>query len=883
MQKTTPVRKALAPRGSHAEDLDAHSVMDERYALVQSRAFEALRDDGSTLGAIRTVAAAVEEALPGVLCRIVIVNQGSHTVAALREPAWPQGFENPELAPLNDCAVAAESQVMADFREQGRWPRHAVGALLAGLKSCVIEPFQAGENQAAAIAIYTTGILQPDAYGIGFLRAVARLLTMISSVCGKNEKDQADAARFRSLSKSIPGVVYQRLVTTDGDIRYTYISDSAAELFGVDAERIINDPEALFQHYDDEYRESFRKKLIEASRGMQSWDVEAKIVRPDGQVRYTHAIARPKKLADGSVLWTGVILDADRIKKAELAAADAEAQTRKSIVDSMSQGMALFDKEDRLVVANKFFRELYPMLEKTTAPGTTFEAFVRAEYEHLPIARRGTDQATMTQRLQMRDTGGFIAERRLAEDRWILVNEHRTSEGGTVVLHTDVSELKVRERRIHHLAFHDVLTGLPNRASFRQKLVDEMARCKKSGDAIAVLCLDLDGFKYVNDTLGHPTGDELLVEVSKRIMDNLRDTDTAARLGGDEFAIIVSEKASIDTVTGIAWRLLNALAEPVDIRGQRVVTTTSIGVAFVAANESADPDALMKHADLALYRSKADGRNTFRFFESEMDAIAQRRRQLENDLRMAVERDELELFFQPLVDVYTEEVMGAEALVRWRHPQRGLISPLDFIALAEETGIIIKIGAWVIRRACEEAVNWSKPIRVAVNVSPAQFKDRDLISRVKDVLATTGLDPSRLEFEVTESLLLRDTAANLQLLNELKSLGVRISMDDFGTGYSSLGNLRSFPFDKIKIDRSFVSDLENSPDSAAIVRAVLSLGRGLGMTTTAEGVETSDQLAYLRAEGCVEVQGFYFSEPRPAAEVAQMLRTGFPRPANVQR
>ena len=423
---------------------------------------------------------------------------------------------------------------------------------------------------------------------------------------------------------------------------------------------------------------------------MQTWDVEAKIKRPDGQVRYTHAIARPNKLSDGSVLWTGVILNADRIKKAELAAAMAEARTRESIVENMSQGMALFDKDDRLVIANQYFCELYPTLAPLMVPGIKYADFVQAEFDTLNIARRDGDRDSLAQRISQRDQGGYIAERRIADERWIMVSENRTLDGGTVMLHTDVSELKMRERRIHHLAFHDVLTGLPNRAAFRQKLIEDLNRAHKSNENLAVICLDLDGFKYVNDTLGHPAGDELLIEVARRIKDNLRETDTAARLGGDEFAIVVNENVTIETVTGIAWRILNALAEPVDIRGQQVVTTGSLGVAFALSGEVADPDMLIKNADLALYRSKSDGRNTFRFFETEMDARAQQRRILENDLRLAVEREELELFFQPQMDVYTEEVLGAEALVRWRHPQRGLISPVDFIALAEETGIIVK-------------------------------------------------------------------------------------------------------------------------------------------------------------------------------------------------
>ncbi len=850
---------------------------------LQRELLAASVDGGTVARLLERVARFVEKSFPGVLCRVIARAGGA---VDRRDPeGWSESAGGEPLDvpgdPLEVCATGGQSVSIPDFRSGGAWPRHAALALLRRLRSCHVEPLPGRDGESGAIAVYSGSPAGPGERHVEFVSAVAGHVALALSACRKSEKDAADASRFHSLSRSIPGVVYQRLVTPGGDIRYTYVSESASELFGVAAERIVGDPEALFQHYDQDYRDSFRGKLIEASRAMAPWDVEARIVRPDGEIRHTHAVARPARLADGSVLWTGVILNAERIKQAERAAAEAEARTREAIVDSMSQGMVLFDRDDRLVIANRYFRELYPTLREEVAPGTLYRDFILAEQRALKFGGRETDHEELARRLGQRDEGGYVAERRVGDERWIMVSENRTADGGTVILHTDVSELKTRERRIHHLAYHDVLTGLPNRASFLQRLNDELTRCRKARESLAVLCIDLDGFKHVNDTLGHPFGDELLVEIARRIKDNIREVDVSARLGGDEFAIVVSDNVSVETVTGIAWRLLHALAEPVMIRDQQVVTTASIGVAFALPGEETDPDFLMKCADLALYRSKSDGRDTFRFFETEMDAIAQRRRRLENDLRLALERDELELYFQPLVDVYTEEVMGAEALVRWRHPERGLISPLDFIALAEETGIIVRIGAWVLRRACIEASQWPSSVRVAVNLSPAQFRDRDLVPGIQRVLEEVGLPPNRLELEITESLLLRDTAANLQTLNEIKALGVRISMDDFGTGYSSLGNLRSFPFDKIKIDRSFVNDLETSADSAAIVRAVLSLGRGMGMTTTAEGVENLDQLAYLRAEGCSEVQGFYFSEPRPAAEIAKMLREGFPKtPAN---
>jgi diguanylate cyclase (GGDEF)-like protein/PAS domain S-box-containing protein len=853
-----------------------------RDSLVDlQRVLLCLIGQGVGISALITEAARrVDAILPGIICRIGVVMEAGEPLLAGGDKfaasfAMAAGAEESH-DPLLVCAREGRPIEIADLRDNPQWPAHAVGAMLNGLRSCAMMPFAGPRQEVGSVALYGD---HPGMFGSEhreFMEIFAAGLGAAIAAARNHAIALAAATRFDSLSATIPGVVYQRLVTPDGNIRYTYISDGARDLFGVEPERIINDPEALFRHYDDEYRQTFRKKLIDASKAMTTWDVEAKIRLPDGRVRFTHAIARPHRNDDSSVTWTGVILDASRIKEAEQAAAAAEANTREAIVDSLSQGILLFDKADRLVIANEFFRELYPVLGEIAVPGVHRSDLLRTEYELLTRNRRDSDHDTLANRLDLRDQGTFVAERRLGEERWIMVTEHRGRDGGTVALYTDVSELKLRENRIHHLAFHDVLTGLPNRAFFRQKLIDAILHSSGEGYTTAVLCLDLDSFKSVNDTMGHPTGDELLKMVAQRVQEHIRDTDTAGRLGGDEFAIVLSGLASADHASSLAGRLLKAISEPYEIDGQQVATSTSIGIAVSHPGEDTDPDVLMKNADMALYRAKDDGRNVFRFFEPEMDRRAQARRVLENDLRFAVDRGEFAVFYQPLVDASTEKVIGMEALVRWNHPRRGLVSPIEFISIAEENGMISRIGAFVLRRACEDAVRWPAAIRVAVNLSPAQFHDKDLANCIAKVLAETGLQPSRLEFEITESLLLRNTEVNLRTLNEIKALGVRISMDDFGTGYSSLGNLRSFAFDKIKIDRSFVSDLENNPESAAIVRAVLSLGRGLGMTTTAEGVETRDQLAYLRAEGCIEVQGFYFSEPVSAHEITKILEDGLP-------
>ncbi|MFY8210384.1 MAG: putative bifunctional diguanylate cyclase/phosphodiesterase [Caulobacter sp.] len=424
--------------------------------------------------------------------------------------------------------------------------------------------------------------------------------------------------------------------------------------------------------------------------------------------------------------------------------------------------------------------------------------------------------------------------------------------------------------QIARLAHFDPLTDLPNRVLFQKSLSEALARRSRKGDALAVHFVDLDRFKTVNDTLGHPLGDALLKIAAERLRGCVREGDTVARLGGDEFAVVQTGLDDGNGATRLAARIVEAMAAPFDLQGHHVVIGASVGVSL-APTDGDDADELLKKADMALYRAKADGRGAYHFFERAMDEQLQARRALELDLRRALQAGEFELVYQPLYHLGAERVTGCEALLRWYHPERGTVSPADFIPLAEEIGLIVQLGEWVLRRACAEAANWPEHVRLAVNLSPAQFRDRGLVRTVVSALAASGLSANRLELEITESVLLQDNAANMTMLHDLKALGVRISMDDFGTGYSSLSYLRSFPFDKIKIDQTFVRDILHDSDAMAIIKAVLDLGASMGVTTTAEGVETLEQLNALRSQGCAEIQGYFISRPAPASEIAKML------------
>ncbi|MGX9429039.1 MULTISPECIES: putative bifunctional diguanylate cyclase/phosphodiesterase [Bradyrhizobium] len=435
----------------------------------------------------------------------------------------------------------------------------------------------------------------------------------------------------------------------------------------------------------------------------------------------------------------------------------------------------------------------------------------------------------------------------------------------------DMTERKRAEARLAFMAQHDGLTALPNRNLLRQQMDDMLLHTRRSAEKVAVLVLGLDNFKAVNDTLGHGVGDKLLRGVAKRLRSTLREEDALARLNSDEFAIVQSGVSRPEDAVLLAKRLLEAIGEPYLLDGHSIVIGASIGIAM-SPGDGDESEKLLKSADMALSRAKSEFRGTFSFFEAEMDARAQTRRKIEMDLRDAIQNDGLRPFYQPLVDLSSGRITGFEALVRWPHPERGMISPGEFIPVAEETGLINPLGGLMLRRACMDAAHWPDDVRVAVNLSPLQFRTGNLLAQVTEALKYSGLPARRLELEITETLLLEKSSQVLATLHALRALGVRISMDDFGTGYSSLSYLRSFPFDKIKIDQSFVRDLGSNRDAQAIVRSIISLGKGLGVTITAEGVETEAELSCLRAEGCHEGQGFLFSRARPNADIVSLLQ-----------
>ena len=543
-----------------------------------------------------------------------------------------------------------------------------------------------------------------------------------------------------------------------------------------------------------------------------------------------------------------------------------EKQRLDTAVNNMTQGLLLFDAKQHLIICNKRYLEMYGLSAEIVKPGCSFREV---------IAHR-------------KDTGSFVGDidhyvevvmRDIAhrnamvistpDGRSIQVVNEPVPDGGWLATHEDITERRRAEERITHLAHYDALTDLPNRTLFHERLKRELSHAAPDRQ-LAVLYIDIDEFKSVNDSLGHMIGDELLKSVAASLAACARKSDFVARLGGDEFAIVQTGIEDTDDVMMLVSRIFQAIRSPYQCLGHQVTTDASIGIAL-APRDGSDIDQILKNADLAMYAAKAAGRRTYRFFETDMEAEVRARRSLEMDLRQALVDGGFEVYYQPCLDLQTNAITGCEALVRWRHPQRGMISPAEFIPLAEDTGLINQLGEWVLTTACKEAVSWPGNIRLAVNVSPIQFRSGTLALKVMAALAASGLAASRLELEITEAVLIRDDEAALAVLHDLRAIGVRIALDDFGTGYSSLSYLQRFPFDKIKIDRCFITDIAEPEGSSSIVQAVVTIAADRHMTTTAEGVETEQQRDLLRELGCSEMQGYLFSPPKPAADIRPLL------------
>ncbi|RXG86752.1 EAL domain-containing protein [Bradyrhizobium zhanjiangense] len=747
-----------------------------------------------------------------------------------------------------------------------------IALLLSGLFSWIlarriIGPVAIASKAATSIAAGNLNTDIPkggdDELGI-LLSAMGRMRDNIKSMVDREvaQRRSAQARLSDALENSREGVI---LLDKDGEIA---LANSRASEFIRCLPELVH-PSSLGLARPSSEDASLGGALRDARGDVDGIDGEALL--PDG--RWLRVSRSPTQ--EGGLMFVYSDITGLKQQKAELHATNLRLD---AALTHMSQGLCLYDGEGRLQVVNRRFCEIFDISPELVLPGMTFEDVLR-----LSVAAGNHGNQTVADLLS--ECEGFLARckcsnyfQQLSDGRVVSIAHRSTSDGGWLISCEDVTEQQRAQSQIAFMARHDALTRLPNRSLFAERIEQAVAETAL-GAGFALFCIDLDNFKQINDTLGHPVGDGLLCAVADRLGACVREADTVARLGGDEFAIIQADVGTAQEAERLAQRIVECVGAPYELNGHRVIVGCSVGISL-APGDGTTREKLLKNADMALYRSKMDGRGKWRFFEPAMDANVQSRRALEVDLREALEKDEFALFYQPIYDLRKDRISGFEALLRWQHPKRGMVPPDQFIPLAEEIGLITALGEWVLNRACEQASSWPNELKVAVNVSPTQFRDASLANVIANALDRSALAPHRLELEITESVLLGNSTETIATLHELKARGLRIALDDFGTGYSSLSYLRSFPFDKIKIDQSFVRDATATKGSKLIVRAITSLGRSLGMTTTAEGVETVEQLNQMKAEGCNEAQGFLFSRPVPATELAitiLSLRNGLKR------
>jgi diguanylate cyclase (GGDEF)-like protein/PAS domain S-box-containing protein len=536
-------------------------------------------------------------------------------------------------------------------------------------------------------------------------------------------------------------------------------------------------------------------------------------------------------------------------------------------LSNMSQGLIMFDQSARIVFLNGQYLKMYGLSADVVKPGLSFHELIQHRIDS-GLLERDADQyqSEVLRKLAKGQTINRVVE--TTDGRQISITNRAMKNGGWVTTHEDVTKKRLAEARIAHMAHHDELTGLPNRSAFNKHMTAALAHAIATDETFAVLCFDLDRFKEVNDLFGHTVGDGLLREVTRRLHAACEGA-FLARLGGDEFVVISGGGPQPETAEATARRLIAALTSDIEVGEHLLRAGLSVGIA-VYPNDGKDAATLFANADAALYRAKREARGSIRRFDPPMGERLRERRALQHDLQSAVAKDEITLLYQPQA-LIGGEIIGFEALARWHHPRHGSVPPNNFISLAEESGLIFSLGEWILREGCREAASWPRPLQIAINLSPVQFRQGDLAALVHAVLLETGLAPGRLELEITEGVLINDPSRTVSILRRLKSLGVRIAMDDFGTGYSSLSYLQSFPFDKIKIDKTFIKNVTRNPQSQAIVGAVLALGHGLDLPVIAEGVETDDQLAFLCRAACDQVQGYLIGRPKPVSGYAEIL------------
>jgi diguanylate cyclase (GGDEF)-like protein/PAS domain S-box-containing protein len=648
------------------------------------------------------------------------------------------------------------------------------------------------------------------------------------------------------------------------------VSEEVYRIFGVEPGEVLT-LDVLLSHVHPEDRQMVRESMVRAVSVDGGIGLDYRLLRPDGTEAIVHSRMEMTTDSLGYVRLYGTVQDITERKQME-----ERLRQSATVFENTTEGVMITDVERRIVAVNRAFTEItgYGQEELTGQSSAILDSGRHDAQFYEAMWRTIRDEGRWQGEIWSRRENGDIYP------EWLNISEVRNGSGRVthyVAVFSDISAMKESEARLDHIAHHDPLTNLPNRLLLHARMEQALAKARRSNTLMAVMFLDLDYFKKINDTMGHPIGDQLLQEVAARLRNCVREVDTVSRLGGDEFTILLEELHEARAVGAVAQKIITELGERYLIREHEVFVTCSIGISLFPGDGD-DITTLLKNADTALYRAKEQGRNNYQYYTLELTIRAMERMAMENNLRHALERNELVVYYQPQVDLFSGRIIGMEALLRWQHPEMGLIAPASFIPLAEELGLIIPIGEWVLRTACLRLKAWQEEgldiIRMAVNLSSRQFNQPDLAEVVIAILEETGIDPHCLELELTERILMEDAERAIGVLNRLKAVGVQFSIDDFGTGYSSLSYLKQFPIDRIKIDQSFVNNVTSVPEDAAVTQAVISLSHSMNIKAVAEGVETIEQHEFLRSRQCDELQGFYFSHPLPEEEIGALLRNG---------
>ncbi|MBX9456602.1 MAG: EAL domain-containing protein [Rhizobium sp.] len=731
------------------------------------------------------------------------------------------------------------------------------------------------------MTVHSSGLaMDPDTLLSPSLMVVAIATISLSLLtCGLTaaffavQSERRVAASEADFKRLVQGVTDYAIYMLDLDGRVANWNAGAQRAKGYTADEIVGSDFATFYSPEDRAN-GLPQRALARARNEGKFEAEGWRYRKDGTSFWAHVVIDPIYDDAGALIGYAKITKDKTSQKAD---ADRIALVTRNLdiaLENMSQGICLFDRDEKLLLANRNYGAIFGFPDGFAGEGRSYRDLIEAGY----VARMSDRETALARArehyeraMKIIRSGAGSNIQKLSDGRSVQATYNATSDGGWVVTVEDITQRLVSEEKIAYMARHDALTGLPNRAVFNETLQQEITLAERSGERVAVVGIDLDKFKEINDQHGHAAGDQVLVELTRLMQDTLQTGEFVARFGGDEFAAIKRFNEIAD-VHDFVERLERRLVGEISIDSFEVKTGASLGVA-IYPQDARDADLLLANADLAMYRAKDSLRTRVCFYEGAMDEAARERRSLAQDLWAAIEHDQFHLHYQVQKSVATGKTTGYEVLLRWNHPTRGNVPPMDFITLAEDCGAILPIGEWVLREACRIAATWDEPHKIAVNLSPVQLGHQDMAAIVREVLLETGLNPRRLEIEITESSIITDKERALHTLRQIKALGVSIAIDDFGTGYSSLETLRAFPFDKIKLDRSFMNEVETSQQAKAIVRAILALGQSLDVPVLAEGVETSDQLEILQKEGCNEAQGYLLGRPKSNADLDHDRRT----------